>query len=78
MGNVRRIYSRIVNTRCNSDGFKEEGITFPKTETQYRLIKETFEEVGLEPTQVNYVEAHGTGKQKDQVILRLAISFFLV
>lgn len=63
LNDVKRIYSRIVNTRCNSDGFKMEGITFPNEKTQYKLIKETFDEVGLEPTQVNYVEAHGTSTQ---------------
>lgn len=61
LSDVKRIYSRIVNTKCNSDGWKLEGITFPQAKTQYKLIKETFEEIGLEPTQVNYVEAHGTG-----------------
>ena len=80
LSNVKRIYSRIVNTKCNSDGFKLEGITFPKIETQYQLIKETFEEVGLEPTCVNYVEAHGTGTQTGmiKVVFFILISFYFV
>jgi fatty acid synthase, animal type len=28
---------------------------------QNRLIRETYEEIGLDPREVTYVEAHGTG-----------------
>jgi fatty acid synthase len=32
--NARRIYAQIINIKVNSDGFKEQGITFPSTLTQ--------------------------------------------
>lgn len=57
----RRIYATILNVRTNTDGAKDQGITFPNGQMQNRLIRETYEEIGLNPTEVTYVEAHGTG-----------------
>lgn len=50
-----------MNVRTNTDGAKEQGITFPNGQMQNRLIRETYEEIGLNPNDVTYVEAHGTG-----------------
>ncbi|CAD7085952.1 unnamed protein product [Hermetia illucens] len=58
---AKRIYSTILNVRTNTDGQKEQGITFPDGRMQNRLIRETYEEIGLNPAEVVYVEAHGTG-----------------
>lgn len=58
---ARRIYSSILNVRTNTDGSKEQGITFPDGKMQNRLIQETYNEIGLNPADVVYVEAHGTG-----------------
>ncbi|XP_031628812.1 fatty acid synthase-like [Contarinia nasturtii] len=58
---ARRIYASILNVRTNTDGFKEEGITFPIGNMQTRLMRETYNEIGLHPNDVVYVEAHGTG-----------------
>lgn len=57
----RRIYATILNVRTNTDGAKDQGITFPNGQMQNRLIRETYEEIGLDPKDVVYVEAHGTG-----------------
>lgn len=57
----RRIYATILNVRTNTDGAKDQGITFPNGQMQNRLIRETYEEIGLNPAEVSYVEAHGTG-----------------
>ncbi|XP_055550797.1 fatty acid synthase [Wyeomyia smithii] len=57
----RRIYASVLNVRINTDGYKEQGITFPNGQMQKRLIKETYEEINLNPADVVYVEAHGTG-----------------
>ncbi|CRK93737.1 CLUMA_CG007265, isoform A [Clunio marinus] len=57
----RRIYATILNVRTNTDGAKDQGITFPNGEMQKRLIRETYEEIGMNPNDVTYVEAHGTG-----------------
>lgn len=58
---ARRIYASVLNVRTNTDGSKEQGITFPNGDMQNRLIRETYEEIGLNPSEVTYVEAHGTG-----------------
>ncbi|XP_058815854.1 fatty acid synthase [Topomyia yanbarensis] len=57
----RRIYASVLNVRINTDGYKEQGITFPNGQMQKRLIKETYEEINMNPADVVYVEAHGTG-----------------
>lgn len=57
----RRIYATVLNVRTNTDGAKDQGITFPNGQMQNRLIRETYEEIGLDPRDVTYVEAHGTG-----------------
>ena len=58
---AKRIYSTVLNVKTNTDGFKDQGITFPNGQMQNRLIRETYEEIGLHPNDVAYVEAHGTG-----------------
>ncbi|KAG7203842.1 hypothetical protein KM043_017898 [Ampulex compressa] len=58
---ARRIYATIVNGMTNTDGYKEQGITFPSSKLQSDLFKECYEECGLSPTILSYLEAHGTG-----------------
>ncbi|XP_055680186.1 fatty acid synthase-like [Lutzomyia longipalpis] len=58
---ANRVYATILNIRTNTDGAKEQGITYPSSKMQKRLIEETFEEINLNPRDVAYVEAHGTG-----------------
>ncbi|XP_062142807.1 fatty acid synthase [Drosophila sulfurigaster albostrigata] len=59
--NAKRIYASILNVRTNTDGFKEQGVTFPDGRMQQELLRETYGEIGLSPDQVVYVEAHGSG-----------------
>jgi 3-oxoacyl-(acyl-carrier-protein) synthase len=58
---AKRVYATVVNARTNTDGNKEQGITFPSGYMQKKLIKEVYSEVGINPADVAYVEAHGTG-----------------
>ncbi|KAG7203844.1 hypothetical protein KM043_017900 [Ampulex compressa] len=58
---ARRIYATIVHGLTNFDGFKEQGITFPSSKMQSTLFKECYEECGLSPNVLSYVELHGTG-----------------
>ncbi|XP_074596259.1 fatty acid synthase-like [Brevipalpus obovatus] len=74
---AKRIYSTVVNCRSNSDGYKEQGITFPSVKMQRQLMAETYDEVGLDPTTVEYVEAHTTGTQAgDPVELKAIYDVF--
>ncbi|XP_059470308.1 fatty acid synthase [Neocloeon triangulifer] len=57
----KRVYATVVNARTNTDGNKEQGITFPSGAMQKKLILETYSEAGVSPSDVVYVEAHGTG-----------------
>lgn len=70
---ARRLYASVRGVRTNTDGGKEQGITYPAGDMQRRLARETFDEAGLRPRDVAYVEAHGTGTK---VRPRLALSFF--
>ncbi|XP_064351418.1 fatty acid synthase [Camelus dromedarius] len=58
---ARRVYATILNAGTNTDGYKEEGITFPSGEVQEQLIRSLYEPAGLAPESLEYMEAHGTG-----------------
>ncbi|KAB0790944.1 hypothetical protein PPYR_02744 [Photinus pyralis] len=58
---ARRIYAQLLHTKTNSDGYKEQGITFPSSEMQKLLLDDTYEECRLDPTVIDFVEAHATG-----------------
>ncbi|XP_041321888.1 fatty acid synthase [Pyrgilauda ruficollis] len=58
---AKRIYATIVNAGVNTDGFKEQGVTFPSGEMQEKLIRSLYRESGVKPEEVEYIEAHGTG-----------------
>ncbi|GBN38053.1 Fatty acid synthase, partial [Araneus ventricosus] len=55
---ARRKYASIVHIKCNTDGFKEQGASFPSAVMQKQLIKEAYDECKLNPLEVSYVEAH--------------------
>lgn len=57
----RRVYASVLGAKCNTDGNKEQGITYPSGGMQNKLIKEVYAESGVDPSEVVYVEAHGTG-----------------
>ena len=58
---AKRIYATVVHSKSNSDGNKNEGITFPSGQVQGRLLREVYSEAQVDPAEVAYVEAHGTG-----------------
>lgn len=60
--NSHRIYASLMHIKTNSDGYTDQGITFPNGESQFELFKEIYEESGVNPADVEYLEAHGTGK----------------
>ena len=58
---AKRIYATILNAKTNADGWKPEGVTFPGQEGQAKLLRETYSEIGLNPLDFSYIEAHTTG-----------------
>lgn len=58
---AKRSYATVVGALTNTDGFKDQGITFPSGAMQNKLIQEVYNKCGVDPTEIAYVEAHGTG-----------------
>lgn len=58
---ARRNYATVKGALVNTDGFKDQGITFPNGKMQNKLIQEVYAKCGVNPSEVAYVEAHGTG-----------------
>jgi fatty acid synthase len=51
----------VVHAKTNSDGFKDEGITYPSGDMHRLLLEQCYEECGADTRAVEYFEAHGTG-----------------
>ncbi|KAL0595770.1 Fatty acid synthase [Plecturocebus cupreus] len=58
---ARRVYATILNAGTNTDGCKEQGVTFPSGEAQEQLIRSLYQPAGVAPESLEYIEAHGTG-----------------
>lgn len=58
---AKRIYATILNCKSNTDGWKPEGVTFPGQSSQSDLLRKTYSEIGLNPLDFKYIEAHTTG-----------------
>ncbi|WP_027814965.1 type I polyketide synthase [Paraburkholderia bannensis] len=54
------ILATVAGAGVNSDG-RTPGISMPSGEAQSTLIREVCERHGIDPTEVRYVECHGTG-----------------
>ncbi|XP_067207292.1 fatty acid synthase-like [Linepithema humile] len=58
--NAKRIYAICKQIKLNIDGYKEEGITYPSTHMQSALLTEFYNECKVSPSDLDYIEAHGT------------------
>ncbi|EFN85168.1 Fatty acid synthase [Harpegnathos saltator] len=66
--NAKRIYAYVIHSKTNCDGFKEEGITYPSSETQSLLLQQLYNECNVSPSYVTYIEAHGSGTKANDPI----------
>src|SRR5690606_12971290 len=57
-----RIYALINGTGVNQDG-QTNGITVPNRDSQVALMRQIYNECGVDVKDIEYVEAHGTGTQ---------------
>lgn len=55
-----RIYCVIKASAVNNDGFSN-GLTAPNPQAQEALLRKAYEQADINPNQVHYIEAHGTG-----------------
>ncbi len=55
-----RVHGTIVGTRVNSDG-RTNGIALPSKKRQSQLLEQLYGEYGIDPNQLAFAEAHGTG-----------------
>ncbi|KAI1283697.1 Fatty acid synthase [Halotydeus destructor] len=74
--NPKRIYAKILASKANSDGYKQQGVTFPSVDGQCDLLDITYKSIGLDPSCINYVEAHVTGTQAGDVVESNALHEF--
>ncbi|XP_045209328.2 uncharacterized protein LOC123561167 [Mercenaria mercenaria] len=51
----------ILKTGSNQDGRVSQPITAPSGEQQEELLKKVYKQYGVNPTSLQYIEAHGTG-----------------
>lgn len=58
---AKRVYATVVHAKTNTDGYKDAGITYPSWLAQRDLLKDTYEECGVDQNDLIYLEAHGTG-----------------
>lgn len=70
------IYATIRATGTNSDG-RTSGIFLPNDAAQAALLRKTYAEAGVEPEDVAYIEAHGTGTSAGDPIECAGIGRFL-
>ena len=58
---ANRNYATILNIRSNTDGFKHSGMGSTNGLMQEKLLRQTYEQIKLDPAKISYIEAHGTG-----------------
>ncbi len=55
-----RIYAVIMGSAVNQDG-RSNGLMAPNGQAQEAVLREAYQKAGVSPSQVQYIEAHGTG-----------------
>lgn len=59
---ARKIYLRTLGSKVSSDGFSSLGMGNPKADSQFQLIKNLYDDIGITPDEICYFETHGTGR----------------
>ncbi len=54
------ILALVAASAVNTDGYKS-GLTVPNPDAQTALMRQACQQAGIEPEQIDYLEAHGTG-----------------
>jgi acyl transferase domain-containing protein/thiamine pyrophosphate-dependent acetolactate synthase large subunit-like protein/acyl-CoA synthetase (AMP-forming)/AMP-acid ligase II/NAD(P)-dependent dehydrogenase (short-subunit alcohol dehydrogenase family)/acetyltransferase-like isoleucine patch superfamily enzyme len=67
-----RIYATVVGSTVTQDG-RSNGIMAPNPVAQERMLRSVYENAGIHPSQVDYIEAHGTGTRLGDPIEVMAL-----
>lgn len=70
--NADHIHALIAGSAVNSDG-RTTGISLPSKAHQIALLERTYAKAGLNPNQISFIEAHGTGTRVGDPIEAAAI-----
>src|ERR1700730_2629274 len=54
------VHAVIVGSGVNSDG-RTKGLAMPNQAAQEALLRQVYRDAGIEPSEITYIEAHGTG-----------------
>lgn len=55
-----QILAVVAGSGVNADG-KKSGLTVPSSDAQAELLRSVYERAGIAPSEIDYIEAHGTG-----------------
>lgn len=55
-----QILAVVANSAVNTDG-RKSGLTVPNPKAQASLLEQTYAQAGIDPSAIDYIEAHGTG-----------------
>ncbi|OZI64234.1 type I polyketide synthase [Bordetella genomosp. 1] len=71
-----RIIGVVAGSAVNTDG-KKSGLTVPSPQVQAQLLEQAYARAGIDPAQLDYLEAHGTGTRVGDPIETRAIGMAL-
>lgn len=71
------IHAVINASGCNSDGMTKPGMSYPNIEGQKKLLAEIYGEGGVDPNEISYFEAHGTGTAAGDPVEAGSLGFVL-
>lgn len=70
------ILAVVAGTAVNTDG-RKSGLTVPSADAQAALMRQAYEQAGISPAEIDYLEAHGTGTAVGDPIETRAIGLAL-
>lgn len=70
------ILAVVAGTAVNTDG-RKSGLTVPNADAQVTLMRQVYDRAGIDPADIDYIEAHGTGTAVGDPIETRAIGMAL-